>query len=127
MDECKSGQCNIHGGSHEEMSGGCGCGCGCSSDCSCGCGTGCSCSCCGHGGEDGHEKCKELLFLAKTAHMELLKQKMKTAIEAKIGKKMDKVADLVVDTALAYMKHDMAKKTAHADFDEKLMEIFKTN
>jgi hypothetical protein len=102
-----------HGGSHEEMEG---CMCGCSSDCSCGCG------CCGHG-EGG--KAKEFLFLAKSAHFELLKHKMKTVMEAKIGKKMDKVAELVVDTALVYMKDKMAEKQTFGDFEDKLMDIFK--
>ncbi len=73
------------------------------------------------------EKTAKLTLLAEAAHSELLKQKMKAAFEAKIGKKMDKVADLAVDAALTLMKGRMAQKKAHEDFEEKLMTIFKGN
>lgn len=133
MDECKSGSCGMYSGMHkmgramhgfhEEMSGRCSCGC--TSECSCGCGGGCNCSCCCNnmGGE--HEKCMELMMLAKIAHKELLIEKMKAALEAKMGKKMDKIADIAVDAALSWMKNKMSERQAHAEFDEKLMDIFK--
>ncbi len=109
MKECKSGQCDIAGAGELGASyeGTCSCGCGCAS-CSCGCGG----------------KIDELLSLAKDAHHELLKQKMKAVFEAKIGKKMDKVAATVVSAALVYMKDKMAEKTAHKKFEEVLMDIF---
>ncbi len=67
----------------------------------------------------------ELMMLAKVAHKELLIEKMKKALDAKMGAKMDKVADVAVDAALAWMKGKMAEKQAHEDFDSKLMDIFK--
>jgi hypothetical protein len=120
MKECKSGHCDI-GASHEsEASYGNPCSCGGDQSCSCGCSCGCGggCSCCG--------KADELLIIAKSAHQELLKQKMKAAFEAKIGKKMDKVANLVVSKALACMQDRMASKQTREDFDSELMKIFKS-
>jgi hypothetical protein len=105
MKECKSGHCDIEASSGDA----CSCGCGCSSGCSCGC--------------DG--KAGEFLSLAKSAHHELLKQKMKAAFEAKIGKKMDKVAEHVVNTALIYMKDNMAEKQTYEQFERKLLDIFR--
>ncbi|MDD4616072.1 MAG: hypothetical protein PHW76_03010 [Alphaproteobacteria bacterium] len=67
----------------------------------------------------------ELMMLAKIAHKELLIEKMKAALEAKMGKKMDKIADIAVDAALSWMKNKMSERQAHAEFDEKLMDIFK--
>jgi len=109
MSECKSGYCDIGASSETEASGcSCGCNCGCSS---------CTCGCCG--------KVDEFVNLAKSAHHELLKQKMKAAFEAKIGKKMDKVANVVVEAALVCMKDKMAERQAHEDFEKKLMDIFR--
>jgi hypothetical protein len=123
MKECKSGECGIGEGKSYGYDDRGDCSCGCGSDCSCGCGgESCECTCCNHEGS----KAKEFMMLAKKAHMELLKDKMKAVMEAKVGKKMDRVAELVVETALVYMKDRMAEKQAHENFEEKLMEIFKS-
>ncbi|MFA4993764.1 MAG: hypothetical protein WC521_00440 [Bdellovibrionales bacterium] len=106
MKECKSGQCEI------DVSDDTGCTCGCT----CGC-ENCTCGCCG--------KVDEFIGLAKSAHHELLKQKMKNVFEAKIGKKMDKVAEVVVAAALLQMKDRMSEKQAHEQFEKKLMDIFR--
>ncbi len=110
MQECKSGRCDI-GASSESTSS-----CGCSGKSSCGCP---ACIC----GSKG--KAEEFLCLAKSAHHELLKQKMKAVFEAKIGKKMDKVAELVVNSALVYMQDKMAEEQTREQFEQKLMNIFK--
>lgn len=109
MKDCKSGQCDLGGVGELGASyeGACTCGCG-YANCTCGCGG----------------KIDELLALAKGAHHELLKQKMKAVFEAKIGKKMDKVAETVVSAALVYMKDKMAEKNAHKKFEAVLMDIF---
>ena len=67
----------------------------------------------------------DFLCLAKIAHRKLLKKKMMAAFEAKIGKKMDEVADLVVSTALVYMQDEMNEDTAREQYEAKLMDIFK--
>ncbi|MDD3030484.1 MAG: hypothetical protein PHS57_09485 [Alphaproteobacteria bacterium] len=69
-------------------------------------------------------KAEELFLLAKEAHRKLLKQKMMAAFEAKIGKKMDRVAALAVETALVYMQDKMKEKNERERFDQNLMEIF---
>lgn len=50
---------------------------------------------------------------------------MKAVFEAKIGKKMDKVAELVVNSALVYMQDKMAEEQTREQFEQKLMNIFK--
>jgi len=109
MKECETGQCTIETPRQSKSSS-----CGWS-----GCRCGCTCS--------DESKADEFLDLATAAHHELLKQKMKDAFEAKIGKKMDKVADLVVDTALVYMKDAMVEQQTQEKFEDKLMEIFHGN
>ncbi len=114
MSGCISGQCGI-GGNDETTSSGAG-------SCSCGCGCGkCGCksdSCCSTKG------C-ELTPLAVAAHRELLKQKMKAVFENRIGRKMDKVAETVVDAVLLSLKDKMAEQTAREQLDARLMDIFK--
>lgn len=69
---------------------------------------------------------EDLLCLAKEAKHDLMKEKMKKAIDAKIGKKMDKMAEVAVDAMLASMQHQMAGKAACNDYKEKLLTAFKS-
>lgn len=69
---------------------------------------------------------EDLLCAAKQAKCELMKEKMKKAWDAKIGKKMDKMAEIAVDAALACMMHQMAGKEACNDYKEKLFAAFKS-
>ena len=69
---------------------------------------------------------EDLLCLAKSAKHDLLKEKMKKLLEAKIGKKLDKVAEVAVDAVLACMQHKMAAKEACNDYQEKLHAAFKS-
>jgi len=119
MKECESGHCSTESPRHKSSS--CDCGCGCNSGCTCGCAEGGVCRC---GGSCGGNKADEFLAVA---HHELLKEKMKAAFEARIGKKMDKVANLVVETALVYMKDKMAERQSRERFEDKLMEIFRAD
>ncbi len=71
------------------------------------------------------ERADSFLCLARQAHHELLKEKMKAAFQAKIGAKMDKVAALVVETALVAMQHKMEEDQKRETYEEKLMDIYK--
>ena len=68
---------------------------------------------------------EDLLCLAKSAKHDLLKDKMKKIFEAKIGKKLDKVAEVAVDAVLACMQQKIAAKEACESYSEKLMEALK--
>jgi len=68
---------------------------------------------------------EEIHHLAKCAKHELLKEKMKKHFEAKIGKKLDKVAEVVVDAVLARMQHKKADKQACEQFEEDLSSAYK--
>jgi hypothetical protein len=73
-----------------------------------------------------HAFVEDLLCLAKCAKHELLKEKMKKIFEAKIGKKLDKVAAAAAEAVLACLNQKMAEKQACDDFTEKLMAAFKS-
>src|SRR5476649_1173918 len=78
----------------------------------------------------GQEECcctlaEDILCLVKCAKHELLKDKMKKLLEAKIGKKLDKVAEVAVDAVLACMQHKMTEKQACDQYKENLMAAFK--
>ena len=68
---------------------------------------------------------KDIFSLVKCAKHELLREKMKKLLEAKIGKKLDKVAEVAVNAVLACMQHKMAAKQACDQYEENLMEAFK--
>jgi len=65
---------------------------------------------------------EEILNLAKCAKHHLLKEKMKVIFEAKIGKKLDKIAEAAVEAILAKMEHKKAEKQGCEQYKEKLME-----
>lgn len=69
---------------------------------------------------------EDLLCLAKQAKHELIKEKMKKVLEAKIGKKLDKVAEVAVDAALACIQHQMAAKEGCDDYKAKLKAAFQS-
>lgn len=69
---------------------------------------------------------ENFLCLAKEAHYELLKEKMKAAFQAKIGAKMDKVASLAVETLLLSLQHKMEEDQKREDYESKLMEIYRS-
>jgi predicted RNA-binding protein YlxR (DUF448 family) len=75
---------------------------------------------------DGCTVAEDMLCLAKQAKCELLKEKMKASFEAKIGKKMDRVADVVADAVIACFQHEMSGKEACNDYKEKLFSAFKS-
>ena len=68
---------------------------------------------------------EDILCLAKSAKHELLKEKMKKSFEAKIGKKLDKVAEVAVDAVLACLQQKMAAKEGCEQYRENLMAAFK--
>mgnify|MGYP001584446662 FL=1 len=67
----------------------------------------CSCSsCCSKESQCGaYDKFGMMMCLAKEAKMELLKEKMKKKFEALHGKKLDRIADFIVE---AMHEHKMA-------------------
>jgi len=79
-----------------------------------------SCSCMAGAREE------NFLCLAKQAHYELLKEKMKAAFQAKIGAKMDKVASLAVETLLLSLQHKMEEDQKREAYEAKLMEIYRS-
>lgn len=68
---------------------------------------------------------EDILCLAKTAKQELLKEKIKKGLEAKIGKKLDKVADAAVEALLTCLQQKMAAKEACEQYRENLFAAFK--
>ena len=106
MNECTDNKCEIGKGS-------------CDSSAHC-CTSGRNESCCHDNYAD------DLVYLAKQAKKELIKEKMKAALEAKIGKKLDKVAALAVETALEWMKHKKEGKEACDKYHASLENILKS-
>ncbi len=78
-----------------------------------------------HQGDDCCTLAEDLLCLAKCAKEELLKEKMKKVLEAKIGKKLDNIANVAVDAALACLKHELEGKQACDDYKENLLAALK--
>lgn len=79
-------------------------------ECECGQqGCGCSQSQCGAGEYD---RMAMMMYLAKAAKMELIKKKIKEKLEVVEGKKLDKIADLLVEAITEYhqVKADIGKR-----------------
>jgi hypothetical protein len=76
--------------------------------------------------EEGCTIAEDILCLAKSAKHDLLKEKMKKQLEAKIGKKLDKIAEVAVDAVLAHYQHAMAEKQACEQYKENLIAAFKS-
>jgi hypothetical protein len=75
-----------------------------------------------HGTES--DKVEMMLFLAKKARMELLKEKMKKKLDALEGKKLDQVADLIVNAMLGRHKMEREGMEKKEDLLDKLDEIW---
>ena len=91
--------------------------CGCGSESSC-CESSCGCndSCC----DSEMSKGKMFMNLAEEAWMELMKEKMKAAIEKASGPKMDKAAQVAVEASIAHWADKKKKEAVCAEFEEKL-------
>ena len=88
-------------------------GCNCGSSCACGqqncnCGSGCG----SHGQE--YDKFAMMMYLAKEAKMELLKDKIKKKLESEQGKKYDEIAAVLVE-ALMQKKKDKMEAEKHME------------
>ncbi len=67
-----------------------------------------------------------LLCLAKSAKHALLQEKMQKILEAKIGKKLDKVAEVAVEALLTQWEHKMAAKESCDAYHDKLSAALKS-
>ncbi len=65
-----------------------------------------------------------LLKLTRCAKKELLKEKIKANLEKKIGTKLDKVADLLVDAMIAEHKALGVDKGRRAELQAKIKEVY---
>lgn len=112
MEECKSGACcglhNHEADCHEGHEHACGCHCGPA-----------------HPPHECGPKCKHLEELVEHAKHELLKDKMKAVFEARIGKKLDKVAELAVGKFIECMLSKLTEEQDHKQFEEQLQDIYK--
>jgi hypothetical protein len=75
--------------------------------------------------EGGCTLAEDLLCLAKSAKHELLKDKMKVRIEAKLGKKLDKLADAAVEAMIGCYEHQMAGKQACDKYKDAIQSALK--
>ncbi len=66
----------------------------------------------------------DLLKIARCAKKELLKEKIKASLEKKIGSKLDKVADLLVDAMIAEHKARGVDSGRRAELQASIREIF---
>lgn len=78
---------------------------------------------CGHSHHGDYTS--KMFALAHCAKEELLKEKMKANLEAKIGNKLDKVAELFVNAMLDKYKKMMEYEEKEDEYKQKLREIFK--
>ncbi|MEK6983627.1 MAG: hypothetical protein AABX33_03565 [Nanoarchaeota archaeon] len=80
----------------------------------------CCCSakeCCCNNNED-HGKM--VMELANEAWSELMKEKMKTAYEKAMGEKMNKVAQVGVESCIGYWTNKMKEKHSWDEYEDKL-------
>jgi hypothetical protein len=68
---------------------------------------------------------EDIFCLAECAKHDLLKDKMKKLFEAKIGKKLDKIAEVAVDAILASIENKIAAKEACNSYKENLLAALK--
>jgi hypothetical protein len=113
-----------HKMTHEEET--CGTEGGCrSGEGSCGCEGQCDCqsndSCCSQQSMLGG-----LIYLAKEAKYELLKEKIKRKLESSMGKKLDQMADVAVEAFLESWKGKKEMKSRWQELEEKLEKIFES-
>lgn len=72
----------------------------------------------------GSHKINEMLDLTRCAKKELLKEKLKANLEKKVGSKLDKVADLLVDAMLEEYKASKKVKGRRAALEADIREVF---
>ncbi len=120
MEEKCVENCECESGKESCASESCGSGCNCESS-ECGQGSCCESDGCGNSG--GYDHAAIMMYLAKSAKMELIKEKVKAKLEKVHGKKFDKVADILVEALESHMKmkQEMMKK---GELSEKLMKAF---
>jgi len=102
MCECEEGKCSCSNERKEQ--------CGCESEC----------RCC----EGEYSKLDMFLYMAKGAKMEILKENMKKRLEASHGKKLDKVADLIVGALLEQYKSESDASKRRQELNAQLDKIF---
>jgi hypothetical protein len=84
-----------------------------------------SCACHGgHGMGSEMDHLMELKEMAKNAKHCLLKDKIKARLETKIGKKLDKMADLAVEMMMAKWKMKQEKQERKGMMMEKMKSIW---
>jgi len=66
------------------------------------------------------DKGKYMMGLADEAWEELMKDKMKLALQKAKGEKMDKVAQIAVEGCIAYWSNKMKEESSWTEFEEKL-------
>ena len=90
----------------------------------CGCPSNHHCGCANNSHE--HSTMSDhVLHLVKCAKHDLLKEKVKKILEAKIGKNLDKVAEIAVEAALTLMQNKDTDKLTHEQLEENLMAAWK--
>jgi len=67
-----------------------------------------------------------LFSLAMCAKQELMKEKLKASLDAKAGKKMDQVAELIIGAFMEKLKEKMENSEEKGDLEDKIMKIFKS-
>jgi len=72
----------------------------------------------------GSRKINEMLDLTRCAKKELLKEKLKANLEKKVGSKLDKVADLLVDAMLEEYKASKKVKGRRDALEADIREVF---
>ncbi|MHC4140157.1 MAG: hypothetical protein ACYSR1_09970 [Planctomycetota bacterium] len=72
----------------------------------------------------GCNKIDELLNLTRCAKKELLKEKIKANLDKKIGTKLDKVADLLVEAMLDEYRSAMQGKARKSELQNKIRNVF---
>ncbi|MBC8550490.1 MAG: hypothetical protein H8D23_12665 [Candidatus Brocadiales bacterium] len=72
----------------------------------------------------GCHKIDEMMDLTRCAKKELLKEKIKANLEKKIGTKLDKVADLLVDAMLDEYRSTMQGKARKSSLQNDIREVF---
>ena len=77
---------------------------------------------CDKGGSHGTS---DMMNLTKCAKKELLKEKIKANLEKKIGAKLDKIADLLVDAMLEEYRSSMEGKARNSALDNNIREVFR--
>ena len=72
----------------------------------------------------GGHKISKMMDLTRCAKKELLKEKIKANLEKKMGSKLDKIADLLVDAMLEEYKSSMECKTQRSVLEKNIREVF---